>query len=175
MKTLVKTQRSIPWFPQPGEGRLYITDELPSVGTAATAFGFAFEEDGVLLIRLRNRDWDIPGGGIEPGETAGEAAVREVREEACAEIEILEPVGIQELELFGPRPAGLRWPFPISVQVYFLCRIVILAPFQGNEESRARAFFEPDRARLVPTMVNHDMIYEEALRRVIGSRPSGLR
>ena len=40
-----------------------------------------FKEDLILLTRLRTRDWDISGGVINPGETAEEAAVREVLEE----------------------------------------------------------------------------------------------
>jgi len=41
------------------------------------------EDDRVLFIRHPNdpETWGLPGGGIEPGETLAETAVREVREE----------------------------------------------------------------------------------------------
>ena len=39
-------------------------------------------EDGLRLLLLRAyRNWDLPKGRLEPGETALEAAIREVREE----------------------------------------------------------------------------------------------
>ncbi len=174
MKTLVKVARDIPWHPH-GEGRLYLTDEIPPAGVAATAFGFIFQGTEVLLTRLRDRDWDIPGGHIEPGETPETAAIREVWEETCAKVRIREPVGIQELEVFGPKPPGYRWPYPISVQVYYLCDLLELALFRPNQESRERAFFGAEEARYVPTMRNHDAIYEEALRRVAGRGSAGLR
>ncbi|WP_292028112.1 NUDIX hydrolase [Brevundimonas sp. UBA2416] len=48
--------------------------------------------DDVLLIRRgtppRQGDWSLPGGRIEPGERAVDAALRELREETGVEAEI---------------------------------------------------------------------------------------
>ena len=170
MRKLVKVDREIPWCPQPGEGRLYITDEIPCRDMCATAFGFVFEDDKILLTRLRDRDWDIPGGAIAPDETPAEAAIREVWEETYARVEIIEPIGVQELEIFRPKPDRYRWPYPVAVQVYYLCQLIELHPFGQNEESLERGFFAPAEARLIPTMKNHDAIYEEGLRRVQARR-----
>jgi len=167
LKTLVKVDRDIPWLHKPGEGRLYITDELPHRDVCHTAFGFAFAGDRVLLTRLFDRDWDLPGGHIEIGETPVQAAVREVWEETHARVEVVELLGIQELELFGERPKNHRFGYPLTVQVYYLCRVLEVRKFLINFESRERDFFAPDAARAVPTMVNHREIYEEGLRRVM--------
>jgi 8-oxo-dGTP diphosphatase len=168
MKTLVRTRTDIPWMPNPHEARLYLTDEAPPPSRCGSAFGFVFAGQEVLLTRLRNRDWDIPGGVIDPGETPEAAALREVWEETAARVEIIALVGIQELELLGPKPQRYGWPYPISVQVFYLCRLLELAPFTANDESTERAFFAPTVARQVPTMVNHDLIYEAALRAARG-------
>lgn len=113
MKTLIRTNSYVPWLPSPGEGWLYITDELPAREQCGSALGITYIDGRVLLTRLRNRDWDIPGGVIEPGETPEAAAVREVWEETYAKVEIIEIIGFQELELLMPRPDNYRWPYPI--------------------------------------------------------------
>jgi 8-oxo-dGTP diphosphatase len=169
MKQLLRTNLAIPWMPKDSEGRLYITDELPPQEICGTAFGFAFLGDRLLVTHLKKRGWDIPGGRIEPGETPGQAAVRETWEETFAQVEIVDLIGIQELELFGPRPENHRWAYPMNTQVFFRCRILELAPFEDNAESLERGLFSPEQVRELPTMSNHDLLYEEALRRVIAS------
>lgn len=166
MKRLVQTLRNIPWLPE-GEGRMYIADELPPSEQCGTAFGFTFEGDELLLTRLRDRDWDITGGVIDPGETPEQAAVRETWEEASAKVEIIDLIGYEELEAFFPKPANYRWPYPINYQIYFRCKLIELSPFQPNAESFDRGFFPPDKARRVPTMRGHEPIYEEGLRRAL--------
>ena len=49
------------------------------------------EEQRMLLVRQRHDDkdiWMVPGGGIEEGENAAEAAIREVQEETGLQIGI---------------------------------------------------------------------------------------
>lgn len=43
--------------------------------------------------------WSFPGGGIEAGESAEAAAIREAREEVSVEIEILGKAGVREITL----------------------------------------------------------------------------
>lgn len=55
------------------------------------------DEQGRTLLLHRNNgkhmQWEIPGGKIDAGETAEQAAAREIKEELGVDIEILEKIG----------------------------------------------------------------------------------
>lgn len=59
-------------------------------------FTIIFNPQGqVLLCHRRDMDiWNLPGGGMEPGELPTDTAVRETREETSLEVEIERLVGV---------------------------------------------------------------------------------
>lgn len=48
------------------------------------------ENDSILLVEYDDNGihYNLPGGGLEPGETIIDGVIREVREETCADIEV---------------------------------------------------------------------------------------
>ncbi len=46
--------------------------------------------------------WSLPGGHIEPGEPAREAALREVKEETCIEAEITGTLDVHDVIVHAP-------------------------------------------------------------------------
>jgi 8-oxo-dGTP diphosphatase len=77
--------------------------EIAAVGAIAV-------RDGALLLIRRGHApsrgrWSLPGGRVEPGETAHEALVREMAEETGLIVEVGELVG----EVVRPGPKGVTY------------------------------------------------------------------
>lgn len=60
------------------------------------AFAIIFDDEGrVLLCHRRDMDaWNLPGGGLEPGELPNEGVIREVMEETGLEVDVERLVGV---------------------------------------------------------------------------------
>ncbi len=82
--------------------------------------GVVVREGQVLvIIPAGRRVTGLPKGGMEPGETPAEAAVREVREETGVIAAVREPLG--EVRYFYRRRSGLRVHKTVH---FFLCDYV---------------------------------------------------
>lgn len=109
-------------------------DRIPQAG------GIVVRQDGdrlsVLLVRSKKNPaiWIFPKGHIEPGEAAEAAALRETREEAGVEGELVGPVG-EPLEFQSGAEA-------VSVQ-YFLVRA---RAESASPEGRDTQWFDLDAA-----------------------------
>jgi ADP-ribose pyrophosphatase YjhB (NUDIX family) len=96
----------------------------------AGAFGVIFDADRrVLLCHRRDIDaWNLPGGGVEAGESPWDATVREVREEVGLDVEIV-------------RLTGVYWkPRTAEVVFNFECRIASGSPTTSDEADDVRYF-----------------------------------
>ena len=109
-------------------------DQHPA-GFRVATFAVIAHAGRVLLARRRDIGWwNLPGGGLEPGEAVDEGLRRELREEVHAEVEIVRPVGIYSK------------PQKQEVVLTFLCALrpgaeAAIAP---SEEVSEIGWFAPD-------------------------------
>ncbi len=91
--------------------------------------GIIFFEEKVLLIKRRDVPvWVLPGGGIEEGESAEAAIIRECKEEIGAEVEVVR------------RVATYTGGFFIKPVHLFECKI-ISGPLSAGPEARDANYF----------------------------------
>src|SRR5215469_2259622 len=96
-------------------------------------FALIFDDQGRILLGLR-RDidwWNLPGGGMEAGETVDEAICREVFEETCLNVKVEQLIGVYSK------------PQKQEVVLTFLCE-VIGGSLQPTEETRESRYFATD-------------------------------
>lgn len=77
--------------------------------TRVGAYGIVVENDRILLAHFRTETeakWTLPGGGLEFGESAEQAAVREIAEETGFEVRLEGLLGIDSLHIPPDERAG---------------------------------------------------------------------
>jgi 8-oxo-dGTP diphosphatase len=117
------------------------------IGVFALIFN---NEKQILLGHRRDIDWwNLPGGGMESGETVDEALCREVREETGLEVKVERLIGVYSK------------PQKQEVVLTFLCQ-VIGGTLQSTEETLESRFFTPD-ALPGNTLPKHRQRIEDAL------------
>jgi len=85
---------------------------------APCAFAAVRDITGRLLLvrRCDTGDWELPGGHVDPGESAAEAAVRETAEESGITVQVTGLAGIYADPghvIAGPRAGLVRQPFAV--------------------------------------------------------------
>jgi len=115
----------------------------------------AILEDGRLLLTQRNdfAVWCLPGGGIDPGESFAQAAVREAREETGLLVELTGMIGIYS------RPRWNRGSFHLML---FAATVAGGALAPDPAEVDAAAYFGADDLP-APLMWGHRQMIRDAL------------
>ncbi|MEO8511001.1 MAG: NUDIX domain-containing protein [Chloroflexota bacterium] len=123
----------------------------PAAGTLVEWVRSGGAEPSVLLLRRAvepgSGDWDLPAGYLDPGESPEEAAMRETREEAGFEVELLRLIGV-----YTSRPGN-------AVATVYLARPREATPVvQLDDESSDHAWVtRADVPRWLPKMAFRSM------------------
>ena len=130
-----------------------MTDNSDVSGSSASfriaVSALIFDEGRVLLAHRRDIDWwNLPGGGMEVGETVDEALCREVAEETGLEIEVEQLVGVYSK------------PQKQEIVLTFRCHITG-GTLTATEETRECRYFAPD-ALPTNTLPKHRQRIEDA-------------
>ena len=161
--------RDIGFMPAPNEVRLVVLedgDTPPPDALVTAAFALAFDGDDLLMTKLRDesREWDIPGGRLEPGETAERAMRREVYEETAARLGPARLFAYQWIRLGAPKPDADAYPYPDSYMVFLRAPVSALESFVANDEAEERGLLPPSA---VPGTIwgrKNRALYDTALR-----------
>ncbi|MDQ0114043.1 NUDIX domain-containing protein [Paenibacillus harenae] len=89
------------------------------------ACALIIQDGAILLIEFNNDDdhgvhYNLPAGGLEPGETFVEAVMREAKEEACIDVEVGSVAFVYE---YQPTKNNFIYGNTHSVGITFECKL----------------------------------------------------
>lgn len=117
------------------------------------AFAVIFDDEGKVLVSRRvDSGWfNLPGGGVDPGESAPEGLVREVREETGLEVEVGQLVGVYSK------------PQKHEMVLVFRARVTggALSP---SDEADYHTYVRPEELDAVKLLPKHRERIDDALR-----------
>jgi 8-oxo-dGTP pyrophosphatase MutT (NUDIX family) len=118
----------------------------------ASAGGIVLSPEGkMLLVCQHNNSWSFPKGGIEPGESALEAARREIHEEAgITELTLLSELGSYERYSIAKDGVGEQKELGLRPRTLFLFS-THASPKPDNVETTDVRWVTPDEALLLLT------------------------
>lgn len=134
--------------------------------TQTSAGGVAFRKTegrvdvALISVGLQAR-WQLPKGMINPGETNEEAALREVREEAGIETELLAPIDKIEYFYYSTDSGGRRIRFHKFVY-FFLMRYCSGDPKDHDHEVNEARWTEIEEAYSLLRFDSEKRIIERA-------------
>ncbi len=102
-----------------------------------SVYGVILKENKVLLIKYTDGIYDIPGGGIEKGETMDIALKREIFEEVGLEFESKKIIDCRE-NFFRTRSHG----FTHSIRIYYLLSGITGTPNLSNLDKYEQKYVE---------------------------------
>ena len=137
------------WFPK----KVLSNNEV-----ITSVHSYCFDQNKVLLVQVKDRGFNIPGGHLESGETPEEALHREVYEEAYVKGNNIEYLGAIEVNHTNNRNFNPNGPYPlIGYQLFYRMDIAQCYPFLRGNETQSRIWVEQE---IVPFVLNdHQLLH----------------
>lgn len=121
-----------------------------------------FDDTGKKILLTRRSDngqWCLPGGGMDPGESAEEACIREVYEETGLRVAVVRLIGIYTSPNFRiDYPDGNKVQ---GVALNFEVRVAAGQP-RTSEETTGFGYFSQEEMAKMDVVTNHLQRIEDA-------------
>ena len=144
---------------------LYFSNPPENVGKIEFVNCVAYQQNQILFCKWRDNDiWVLPGGRVDPGETAEETAHRELLEETGATLKNLEVLCYIHCFMYNLEYWGIAYLGEIET---------LGTPSDLNEVSEAKLFsdFPENPSKLGPFANENRALYEVAIRKLAVNMP----